>query len=240
MMHDVPNKSSSKGQPDSLSSSANPTRESSIGSEGNSAQSPLHTTVVSSTDTENLATPIVTTQPGDEGSNPDEEKIEVDSLSQRVACLVHAALVFFCLLIGVAVVMVISIVQQYGLLALALTSFLVVAVLGLAFFLDMVMKEDKKWKPIRKKIRHWQAVTKAVLVKEFREFQLDWNEYLLLTNGKAECDVQNDNISSATGKTKTKHRSNLFLLVKPLLRIRNIGRRKKHTATVTTYVPPVV
>lgn len=172
----------------------------------------------------------------------DNETIVIDASNQRVACIVHIALVFFSVLVGVAVVLVFSLVQQFGLLALVLTSVLVMAVLGLACFLDNVMKEDKKWKPLRNKIRHWQSVTKAVLVQEFKQFQLDWNEYLLLTDGKMEYNANEENIESAQ-KPKRQQRSMLFRVMKPLLRIRNLGRRRKDRAaakSTTHYDPPIV
>ena len=172
----------------------------------------------------------------------DNETIVIDASNQRVACIVHIALVFFSVLVGVAVVLVFSLVQQFGLLALVLTSVLVMAVLGLACFLDNVMKEDKKWKPLRNKIRHWQSVTKAVLVQEFKQFQLDWNEYLLLTDGKMEYNANEENIESAQ-KPKRQQRSMLFRVMKPLLRIRNLGRRRKDKAaakSTTHYDPPIV
>ena len=172
----------------------------------------------------------------------DNETIVIDASNQRVACIVHIALVFFSVLVGVAVVLVFSLVQQFGLLALVLTSVLVMAVVGLACFLDNVMKEDKKWKPLRNKIRHWQSVTKAVLVQEFKQFQLDWNEYLLLTDGKMEYNANEENIESAQ-KPKRQQRSMLFRVMKPLLRIRNLGRRRKDRAaakSTTHYDPPIV
>lgn len=172
----------------------------------------------------------------------DNETIVIDASNQRVACIVHIALVFFSVLVGVAVVLVFSLVQQFGLLALVLTSVLVMAVVGLACFLDNVMKEDKKWKPLRNKIRHWQSVTKAVLVQEFKQFQLDWNEYLLLTDGKMEYNANEENIESAQ-KPKRQQRSMLFRVMKPLLRIRNLGRRRKDKAaakSTTHYDPPIV
>lgn len=178
----------------------------------------------------------------DDNDTVNNETVGIDASNQRVACVVHVALVFFTVLVGVSVVLVFSLVQQFGLLALVLTSILVMAVVGLAFFLDGVMKEDKKWKPLRKTMRHWQAVTKAVLVQEFKHFQLDWNAYLLLTDGKLENDANVQN-KEPKQKQKKEQRSILFRLVKPLLRIRNMGRRKKDKATVkgtAHYDPPVM
>ena len=45
------------------------------------------------------------------------------------------------------------------------------------------MKEDARLKPVRRQIRRWKAVATAVVLKEIRDFQLDWNEHLLLTDG---------------------------------------------------------
>jgi cation transport ATPase len=182
-------------------------------------------------------------QPAVDPTQPDAEdadQIGIDATNQRVACVIQLALIFFCVLIVVVVVMVFTIVQQYGLLALGFTFVVVMAVAGLAYFLDKVMKEDRKWKPIRRKIQYWQAVTKAVIVKELRDFQLDWNEYLLLTDGKAVYDVYEEEDIKLAGKPKQKHRSALFRMVKPLLRIRNLGRRKKSMPESSPYMPPVV
>jgi hypothetical protein len=169
------------------------------------------------------------------------DQIGMDATNQRVACVIQLALTFFCVLIAVVVVMVFTMVQQYGLLALGFTLVVVMAVAGLAYFLDKVIKEDQNWKPIRRKIQYWQGVTKAVIAKEMRDFQLDWNEYLLLTDGKAVYDAYDEEDINLAGKPTKKHRSALFRMVKPLFRIRNLGRRKKKSAPEsTTYMAPVV
>jgi hypothetical protein len=125
------------------------------------------------------------------------------------------------------------------------------------------MQEDAKWKPVRRQIRHWKAVATQVVLNEVRMFQLDWNEHLLLTDGKAGYDFYGDDdddddyiptvIAQAAGnKDKPKQnraKSVLFKMVKPFLRVggRRRTRRQKREAAAQSaaadtdsYVPPIV
>ena len=193
----------------------------------------------------------------EETFSPEDEAIKKDAADQIVGCIVHFALAFFIVLTGVAAFLAIMLVSQFGFLALFIISLLLVVVFGIAWFLDHVMKEDAKWKPVRREIRRWKAVATAVVLKEVRDFQLDWNEHLLLTDGNAEYDLYDDDelptmpsSKGATGSAKPKQkrgRSVMFKMVKPFLKFGGRRRRRKQKeseaateAATDSYLPPVV
>jgi cation transport ATPase len=201
---------------------------------------------------------VVASEPHEEEN--EEETIKKDAADKVVALIVHFALAFFVVLVIVASFLAIKLVSHFGFLAFTIVFFLLMAVCGIAWFVDHVMKEDAKWKPVRQQIRHWKAVATAVVLEEVRLFQLDWNEHLLLTDGKADYDLYDDDvdaipavISKATrNKDKPKQkrgRSVLFKMVKPFLHVGERRRRRRKereaavesaAATTESYVPPIV
>lgn len=184
-----------------------------------------------------------------------------DGTDQAVASVVYSILVFFGVLVVVATIMIGVVVHEFGFLALLGVLCILFFLVLLASLLDRVMKEDAKWKPIRRKIHHWQAIATAAVLQEVRDFQLDWHEHLLLTDGSEFNNNNNttnpDNAAAGTTATtsstplpqqKRKRRggrSVLFKIVKPLLKIRpRRRRRQRHEQQQATsaepYVPPVL
>jgi hypothetical protein len=196
-----------------------------------------------------------------EGEN-EEEAVTKDAADKIVAMIVHFALAFFVVLAAVASFLAITLVTQFGFLAFMIVFLLLIAVCGIAWFVDHVMQEDAKWKPVRKQIRHWKAVATQVVLNEVRMFQLDWNEHLLLTDGKSDYDLYGDDDDdddipaaiSKAAKNKDKPKQNrgksvLFKLVKPFLKVGGRRRRKRQekeaaaqsaAAATDSYVPPIV
>lgn len=209
------------------------------------------------------------TQDSDRLFSPDDPEIQHDAAEQYVSCCVHAMLFFFVALAVISAVLAIIMVSQYGFFAFVIISLFLCVVVGLVVFVDKVMKEDARLKPVRRQIRRWKAVATAVVLKEIRDFQLDWNEHLLLTDG-SEYNLYDDddeipamNVDNAAAaakdpKPKKKHgpRSTMFKLVKPFLKVggrRRARRKEKKAAQVAaasaaadqsdpaeSYVPPIV
>ena len=198
----------------------------------------------------------------------DDADIQQDAAERNVSCIVHAALFFFVALAGIAAFLAIILVSQYGFFAIVVISLLLAIVVGIVMFVDKVMREDAKWKPVRNQIRRWKAVATAVVLKEIRDFQSDWNEHLLLTDGRAEYDLYDDDdddvpnmdlnsataAASSTKPKKNRGRSVIFKVIKPFLKVGGRRRRKrkeKEAAAAAdsstgqvdpadSYIPPVV
>lgn len=183
----------------------------------------------------------------DDDDDYDDDEIQKDAATDRVANVVYCALIFFMGLSMVAVLLVLSLIANYGFVALVIVTLLIVAVLGLAWFVHRTLWKEAKLQPVRRKIRRWKALTTAVVLEEVRNFQLEWNEHLLLTNGDYDLyDDDNDDeeqdgedftpdnhhqtASTATPKKKGKKRAKsiLFKFVKPFLR-RGGRRRRRNT-----------
>ena len=136
-----------------------------------------------------------------------------------------------------ALVACILIVSTYGFLTFILVSIILFAALSIGYFISKMMDEDKVLKPVRRKIRRMHALATAVVVQELRDFQMDWNEHLMLTNGGGDEDGADDygrmddngEVHAHAGKTqqakKKKRRgprSKVFgFLVKPFLKKKN-------------------
>lgn len=164
--------------------------------------------------------------------NYDDEDIQRDAATEHMAVIVHIALGFFFFLFMISMIVAIIIVGKYGFLTFVIVIALIFTVLILTYFISKTLDQDKILKPARRKIRRWHAVATAVIVNEIKDFQLDINEHLMLTNG----DAYNDDCSSIGGayqhmddkasrKKRKGPRSKMFrFIVKPLLKKKN-GRR---------------
>ena len=192
----------------------------------------------------------------------EKEAIKRDAADKIVGLIVHFALAFFLVLVVVASFLAIKLVSQFGFLAVVIVVFLLIVVCGIAWFVDHVMKEDANWKPVRRQIHHWKAVATAVVLEEVRLFQLDWNEHLLLTDGKADYNMYEDDddvdaipsdiSKAARNKDKPKQkrrRSVLFKMVKPFLNVGERRRRRRKekeaaadsaAAASESYAPPII
>jgi len=198
-----------------------------------------------------------------ESFSPDDPDIKQDAAERYVSCIVHAMLFFFVALAGISAFLAIILVSQYGFFAIVVITLLLLIIIGIVMFVDKVMKEDTRLRPVRRQIQRWKAVATAVVLKEIRDFQLDWNEHLLLTDG-SEYDLYDDdvvpamdvdNAAAAAQSTKPKKkrggRSAIFKIVKPFLKVggrRRARKRKEKEAAAAAgegdsseaYVPPVV
>lgn len=190
----------------------------------------------------------------------DDEEIQKDAASEMVAFMIHAALAFFMILFFGALVACILIVGTYGFLTLMLVGSLLCAVLTIGYFVSGLMDEDRVLKPVRRKIRRMHALATAVVVQEMRDFQLDMNEHLMLTNGDGDGDGDDDygmmdengefsnggihehsgeahhGMPMPTKKKRRGPRSKVFaFLVKPFLKKKNgqkfkFKRKKEHAS----------
>jgi hypothetical protein len=193
-----------------------------------------------------------------------------DAMERAVTTMINVSLNFFVAVAICAVIMIcIFLVNVGGALVLMIVVVLVTVMISLACFLDQVMREDENWKPVRSKIQQFKVFATAAILEEVHNFKRDWNEHLLLTDGTVTNNddeiLHDDNDPSifvATGADTSKKRmfrrgkgsggggggkSVVFQLVKPFLRIRKLGRRRKDKNTANdpensseAYVPPMV
>jgi hypothetical protein len=169
--------------------------------------------------------------------------------SDKIAAwAIHVALIFFCGLIFIALLLAFFVIHQFGLVA-SIGLFLVVTFsIFLAVFVDKtILSKDSKLKPIRRKILKVVQAAQTAVEDEFQAFQRDWQEhYLLLTNGESidehETEEEDEEGQQQAARTKPKKRSALFKMIKPLFGIRKVFRRKrkqKDQATSSDYQPPL-
>ena len=199
-----------------------------------------------------------------ESFSSDDPQIQLDAAEKYMSCVVHIMLFFFLALTVIAVFFMVKLLSQYGFFAFMIISLLLGTIVGIVIFVNRVLKEDSRLRPVRRQIRRWQAVATAVILKEIRDFQIDWNEHLLLTDG-SEYNLYDDdefptmNVDDAAAaksskpKKKRGGRSAIFKIVKPFLKVGGRRRRKRKekeavTAMATAtegdhseaYIPPVV
>jgi hypothetical protein len=198
---------------------------------------------------------VVETVSEDDSSNVKKQEIPqgevLDPIERRVVFVVHVALTFFCVLVVVAVIMALLMVSQFGTLVFGLVSLLVGIVIAFAYFLDKSMRVDEHWKPLQSRIHQIKVMATEAVLQEVRNFQLDWHEHLLLTDGKGyasdscyyageavftdKSDLQNTISQTKTVSTsgvgnepkRKGGRSVVFQLVKPILKLRGIRTRRK-------------
>lgn len=199
-----------------------------------------------------------------ESFSPDDPEIQQDAAERYVACIVHVMLFFFIALAVISAILALILVSQYGFFAVVVISLLMIIVVGIVMFVDKAMKDQAEWKPVRRKIQRWKALATAVVLKEIRDFQLDWNEHLLLTDGsdynlyEEDDEVPAMDVDTAAAaaakdakpKKKRGGRSAIFKVVKPFLKVGGRRRRKrkeKEAAAASAqgdpadgYIPPVV
>lgn len=178
--------------------------------------------------------------------NYDDEDIQRDAADDTIVLIVHIALAFFILLFFVALTVSIIIVGQYGFLIFMMVCALLFLGLTIGYFVSKIMDRDRVLKPVRRKIRRWHAIATAVVVKEMKDFQLDIQDHLLLTNGPSgDTDMygyshhgEDDINGIGSGMKRKGSRSKIFkIFVKPLLKKKNslrFGRQKKSTENTTS------
>lgn len=186
--------------------------------------------------------------------SPDDQEIQQDAANDRVACLVHLALIFFAALLVTATALCAVVVAKFGLIAFGFVGLLVLLFVSLIAFVNKVLRDDTKLTPVRRQLQRWQAVAAAVVLQEMRNFQLDWHEHLLLTDGNVSYqdeveEKEEEDINAAlqqTARGKQSGKSIIFrMAIKPFLSMRGRRTRRKQSHTeakiardVATYVAP--
>jgi hypothetical protein len=174
--------------------------------------------------------------------NYDDEDIQRDAADNTIVFIVHIAMGFFILLFFGALVVSALIVGQYGFLIFIMVCCLLLVGVTIGYFISKIMDQDRVMRPVRRKIRRWHAIATAVVVNEIKDFQLDIQDHLLLTNGDTSAGIYKTedegdiNIMRNGRKRRNGPRSKIFgALVKPFLKKKSnfrFGRKKKGTNEV--------
>lgn len=135
----------------------------------------------------------------------DDEEIQRDAASDRVAFIVYIALGFFMTLFFGVTVAIIIIVGNYGFVVLMILSVLLFMVMMLIKITLYYMEQDKVLRPMKKKMRRWHAIATAVVVNELKNFHLDLNDHLLLTYDEnyQDGDDYDDNVDDSGNDNKS-------------------------------------
>ena len=125
---------------------------------------------------------------------------------------------FFIIHFFAALVVSALIVGQYGFLVFILVCCLLLLGLTIGYFISKIMDEDRVMRPVRRKIRRWHAIATAVVVNEIKDFQLDIQDHLLLTNGDTGVGIyeaEDEGRVDVTGNRKRKNgpRSKIFRML---------------------------
>lgn len=169
--------------------------------------------------------------------------IRRDAATQNVSIMVHMALTFFAALLIISLIMLVVLVGQFGLVALLTITVLGFFFLGMAWLVNSILKEDTELKPARRKIKRWRALGVAVVLQEIRNFQLDWHEGLMLTDGTEYQEyLERDHQAGASAMENTtpkiqesytyadsnRSRSMVFgLIVQPFLKVKGFRKKRK-------------
>ena len=191
----------------------------------------------------------------------EDEDIQRDAANEIVAVIVHMALLFFMLLFMGVIIFSIFVVSSYGFVTFtAFGSIVFIIAITSYYCIGQVILNDKTLRPVRKKMKRWQAIATAVVVQEIQQFQIELNEHLLLTDGTSSFDQDDTTIDDTLpnqefngpnkSKTQTRQRTKrqgksiLFALVKPFIGKKRskpkfpFGKRKKKEDN--SYVAPSV
>jgi hypothetical protein len=113
----------------------------------------------------------------------DDEEIKKDAANIMVTFCVHLSLAFFAALFCGAIFTSVVVVSAYGFVTFAAACTLVGGLGISGYYVTRLILDDVKLKPMRRKVKRWQAIAAAVIVQEVRDFQADMNAHFLLTNG---------------------------------------------------------
>ena len=112
-----------------------------------------------------------------------DDDIQRDAANIAVMAMVNIALIFFAGLFVCAVAGSILLMGHFGFVTFTIILCLVAIVIGTVLWVIQIVDHDRKLKPVKRKMKRWQAIAKAVVVNEIENFKLDWQEHLMLTNG---------------------------------------------------------
>ena len=177
------------------------------------------------------------------------KRLEQADHEHIAAWAIHVALIGFCLLVLVAVLLSFLVISKYGFVTMCAMLMIILFFVFLMYFVDKtILKENKKLKPIRQKIVNVVQAAQQAVVEEYKLFQIDWNEHYLITNGESEdsADHETDEEQPSPGTpAKNKKQSAVFHMIKPLLRIRRKlfrrkrGNKQQESSNTEEYEPPV-
>jgi hypothetical protein len=202
----------------------------------------------------------------DQDADRSDESRPRDRIERMVGFIVNLALYFFTFLAIGTMIMIAIFLVQFGVLVMVVVFTLTALLLGLGYFLDRVLQEDANWKPVQSRIQIFKVLATNALFQEVRHFQRDWNAHLLLTDGTLQNNdddilhddndvntfVRLDDVASPAKRSKGNRgkgsgKSVIFQFVKPILKLRKLGRRNKDKKEACTeievpqsYNPPMV
>ena len=175
---------------------------------------------------------------------------------QFTSWAIHLALILFGGLVCLAVLLAFLVIHNYGLIAMSALGLVILFFVGLALFVNYILKQDARLEPVRRKIQGFADRVQQMVHDEMTAFQFEWSQYLLLTNGDAGTDVPNDQENDPTNTNSNsnsnpillepkKKKSVVFRMIKPFLKARKrvFGRKSSKTKkdtelTCTSYEAP--
>jgi hypothetical protein len=132
----------------------------------------------------------------------DDKDIQLDAADDYVGLIVHISLGFFLLLFIGIIIVCVFIASTYGFVIFAALCLLVFTVIIVGYYcVARVLLDDQTLKPVRRKMKRWQALATAVVVQEIRNFQMELREHLLLTA------AEDDNYYSTNDDSSDKNHS---------------------------------
>jgi hypothetical protein len=179
------------------------------------------------------------------------KRLEQADHEQIAAWAIHFALIAFCALVVIAVLLSFLVISNYGFVAMCGLFSVCVFFVFLAWFVDKtILSQNKKLKPIRRKILRVVEAAQQAVADEYKLFQIDWNDHHYLLTNFESCEEDDEEQEQQQHSTvtptpsKDKKRSVVFKMLKPLLGIRRkIFRRKRKDKRQNTsneeYEPPV-
>eukprot|EP00978_Attheya_sp_CCMP212_P011305 scaffold27859_cov55-Attheya_sp.AAC.7 len=200
----------------------------------------------------------------------DDEEIKKDAANILVTFCVHLSLAFFAALFCGAIFTSVVVVSAYGFVTFAAACTLVGGLGISGYYVTRLVLNDAKLKPMRRKVKRWQAIATAVIVQEVRDFQADMNAHFLLTNephptesspspydrghpgereGPEDLQPSGSVLDQMTGGLKPKKkrgRSIVFTaVVKPFLKTkqfvtRRAYRKEPKSGEGVAYIPPTI
>mmetsp|Transcript_24774 Transcript_24774/g.44870 ORF Transcript_24774/g.44870 Transcript_24774/m.44870 type:complete len:295 (-) Transcript_24774:224-1108(-) len=192
----------------------------------------------------------------------DDDEIKKDAANIMVTFCVHLSLAFFAALFCGAIFASVVVVSAYGFVTFAAACTLVGGLGISGFYVTRLVLNDAKLKPMRRKVKRWQAIATAVIVQEVRDFQADMNAHFLLTNGPdptessspppydrghpGEREGPDEDLQPSLKPKKKRGRSIVFTaVVKPFLKTKHFVTRKAYrkepkSGEGVAYIPPTI
>jgi hypothetical protein len=179
-----------------------------------------------------------------------------DPYVANVVLSIQGAMVFFCILILIAVIMTVFSIQGYVVVVVVCLLLLVSLLIGLCTFVYQVVNEDDAPRVNSKHMPRWYKTLTKIIKEEISDFQEDWrnmyNGMYLLEDGEAG-NYTNDQSDGTSGKDsskkKRKGKSAVFkIIAKPAVVFANFRRKRKEKkkqkkaekAAAESYFPPIV